>query len=125
MKNRGFSLLELLVSFLIFEVIMATSMSEVLQYIKSSRDNQIRTEAAGAAQYVLDELRSINPANLPSTGAGTAQSVTIGEHSFQVVPDYCTEASLCTGTGIRQIRVTVSMAGKVWYVVDTAYAQLR
>lgn len=125
MTNRGFSLLELLVSLLIFEVVLAGSMSEVMQYIKTSRDNQLRTEAAGAAQFVLDELRSADPSSLPVGGSGVSQTVSVGEHTFEVAPRYCVNEALCSSPSIRQIRITVSRGNKVWYQVDTVYAQLR
>ena len=125
MTEKAFSLLELLVSLLIFEVVVASSMSEVCQYIKNSRENQLRTEAAGAAQMVLDELRSLDPAALPAGGTGPERFVSTGSHTFTVTSEYCANAALCTGSSIRHIRVTVSRTGRVWYAVDTAYAQLR
>ncbi|NMC64341.1 MAG: type II secretion system protein [SAR324 cluster bacterium] len=122
---RGFSLIELLVSLILFELVAAASMAEVAHYIKTSRDNQIRTEAAAAAQTVLDEIRASDPAGLPGAGNGPAQNVSIGSHVFQVTPTYCAEADFCTGSSIRQVRITVSLNSRVWYEVDTAFAQLR
>lgn len=122
---KGFSLIELLVSLLLFEVIAAASVAEVAHYIKTSRENQIRTEAAAAAQIVLDEIRAGDPAGLPRNGNGAAQNVALGSHVFQVTPTYCAKAEFCTGNSIRQVHVSVSLNSRVWYEVDTAFAQLR
>ena len=124
-KSQGFSLLELLVSLVIFECVIAGTMKEVVNYSLTSRDNQLRTEAAGAAQIVLDDLRSQDPGTLPESGDGPSTEVAIGNHRFQVSQSYCSIPSVCTSLGIRHIRVRVSRNNKIWYTVDTAYAQLR
>ena len=125
MKERGFTLVEILVSLLLLEVITAFSIREVAQYLRASRDNQIRTEAAQAAQMVLDDLRASDPALLPVSGEGNVQTVPVGAHSFQVTPRYCVMPEFCTSAAIRHIRVSVSLNDRIWYEVDTAFAQLQ
>ncbi|NMC64061.1 MAG: hypothetical protein GYA55_12935 [SAR324 cluster bacterium] len=125
MTQKAFTLIELLVSLLLFEVVAAVSVAEVASYLKSSRENQLRTEAAAAAQIVLEELRASDPASLPKSGSSEVQNITVGEHIFQVVLSYCVKPEFCTGGSIRQIHVSVSLKSRIWYEVDSAFVQLR
>lgn len=124
-RESGFTLVEVLAALAIFGLIVAGMGPIFLQQLAHNRSAELITEGMGAAQIVLDRLRTQDPATLPTTGFGTATTVVVGTHSFTVTPSYCENASFCTSTTVRHIVARVTYNGKQVFQTQTVYAQLR
>lgn len=124
-NNQGFSLLEVLAALSIFGLLAAGMGPIFMQQLSHNRLAEVKTEAMGAAQIVLDRIRTQDPATLPSTGSGSAQSVVVGARTYSVTPSYCEDNSFCTSSNVRHVRVRVHYNGQQVFVTQTVYAQLR
>ena len=124
MRERGFTLLEVLVSLGLFSIISTSLAASFAHHLKTNNLTERKSAAVMAAQQVMDEVRVQDPATLPSTGR-TTQTVTIGNRAFTVVTDYCSETTYCTSANIKHIKITVSFSNQSVYQVSTVYAQLR
>ncbi len=124
-NEKGFTLVEVLAALVIFGLIVAGMGPIFLQQLKHNHTSEIKTEAMGAAQIVLDRIRTVDPATLPTSGNGTAQSVTVGTRTFTVTPSYCENAGFCTSASVRHIRVRVLYKNSLVFTTQTVYAQLR
>lgn len=122
---KGFTLLETVVALTLFLIMIAGFSQAVASQVTHGRNSDIRAKAAMAAQFFLDDLRSEDPATLPTSGAGTTETVTIDDKEFEVTPEYCTEIAYCTSANIRHILVSVVHNGNDIYSVETVYTRLR
>ena len=117
--------MEVLAALSIFGLLAAGMGPIFLQQLSHNRLAEVKTEAMGAAQIVLDRLRTQDPATLPATGAGSTQTVAVGTRDYLVTPSYCEDASFCTSSTVRHVRVRVQYKGQQVFVTQTVYAQLR
>jgi type II secretion system protein I len=122
--QKGFTLLEVLVSLSIFSIVSAGMAKSFAFQLSTNSRNERKSAAILAAQQVLDDLRSRDPNTFPTSGSNT-QTVSIGERDFSVVTSYCSVSSYCTSTNIRHLKVDVNLLGETQYSVSTVYAQLR
>ena len=124
MKQRGFTLIEVLVSLGIFSIITAGVTSAFSSHLKYNSVAGYRTGAINAAQQRLDDLRKDDPVAMPTSGVTTA-TTTIGGRAFAVVTRFCTNATYCASANQRHIKVEVSYRGTILYAVETVYTKLR
>ncbi len=124
MDSRGFTLIELMFSLLLFGVTASAVTYGFRAMSQQNTQSEVRSGAIGAAQQVLDELRLTDPISLPTNGS-TSQNITYGARTYTVTTSYCALASYCTSSSIRQIRLGVSYNGQTRYQVDTVFCQLR
>jgi len=124
-NNNGFTLIEVMISLLIFTVVLGGMAPAFVAQLKHNTNSAIRTEAIAAAQIVIDQLRVKDPATLPASGTGTAVATTVGNHSFTVTPSYCETATYCTTINNRHITVRVTYNNEEVFKTQTVFTQLR
>jgi type II secretion system protein I len=124
-KESGFTLLEVLVAMTIFSLAAVGMAQAFVTHLKANNTSEIRSQATHAAQLVLDQLRTVDPALLPSTGNGSAETVAVNNRAFSVVVQYCADSSLCPSSSTRHLRAKVSYRNAEVYRVDTVFTQLR
>ncbi len=125
MKERGFTIIEVMVALGMFGVVSAMMATTMVQLQRTNYENEIRSGSYAAAQLVLDDLRSQNISTLPTSGNGPVQNVVIAGRTYAVTPTYCLTVSECSSVNIRGIRVSVSHKNQVKYLVNTVYARLQ
>ncbi len=123
--EAGFSLLEVLVAITLFSIVSMGLARGFIMQMKSNTDSEIRAQSLSAAQYVLDRLRTVDPASLPSSGSAAPETVSISGRNYSVTIRYCALASYCIAATTRHLRATVSYQNKQRYEVDTVFTQLR
>jgi prepilin-type N-terminal cleavage/methylation domain-containing protein len=124
MNQRGFTLIEVLVSLGLFSIITAGVTSTFINHLQYNSVAGYRTGAINAAQQQLDNLRKDDPVTMPTTGVTTA-TTTIGGRAFSVVTRYCSNATYCASASQRHLKVEVSYRGTLLYAVETVYTKLR
>jgi prepilin-type N-terminal cleavage/methylation domain-containing protein len=122
--SAGFTLIETLVSLLIFSLVSAAMMPAFFSQLKFSHQSKIKTGAFAAAQRALDAVRVENPETLPSGGATATSTIPAGDYSYDVVLTYCSPSTYCTSRA-RFITASVSYQGNELYEVSTVYTRLR
>jgi prepilin-type N-terminal cleavage/methylation domain-containing protein len=122
--EKGFTLLEVMVSLLLFLVVSAIMASSYVGHLKRSTETEVRTLAMGAAQEILDETRLVDPDSLPSSGS-TSTTVVVGGRSFGVESTYCSNATYCASPANRHIRVRVNFQGVKVFETETVFTRLR
>ena len=123
---RGFTLLEILVSLMIFSIaslglgkLFAGSMSQ------NTRSERI-TSAIQVAQGVLDGYRTIDPGTLPNSTTTINTTSQVGTRVFNVATTICpTGTAYCGTTSMRELSVQVNFKGKPVHKVNVVYAQLK
>ena len=124
-RNRGFTLLEVLVSLVIFSLASAAMATSFLTHLQRNNQTERRSEAIAAAQQILDQIRTEEPTALPNSGSDSPVDITMGNRTYAVTATYCSDPTYCTSNNIRHIRVTVDYRDETIYEVETIYAQLR
>ena len=123
-EQQGFTLLEVLVSMLIFLVVSATMATSFVSHLKRNTYTELRTLAMGAAQQVLDETRLIDPGTMPTSGSVNS-SVNVSGKTFNVVTSYCTNSTYCISASNRHIRIQINYAGDQIFETETVFTRLR
>jgi prepilin-type N-terminal cleavage/methylation domain-containing protein len=123
-RNAGFTLIETLVSLLIFSLVTAAMMPAFMSQLKYSHQSKVKTGALSAAQQALDAVRVVNPETLPTGGATTTSTVTAGDYTYSVVLTYCNPDTYCSARS-RFITAEVSYQGTELYEVSTVFTRLR
>ena len=124
MNSRGFTLLEALVAMAILGIALAGLVPSFQSFMDANSLSEQRSNAVAAAQEVMEGLRQLDPSGLPSTGTSSVQAVTIGNHEYEVVANYCVETSYCSSAA-RHIVLEVSFAGKTVYTVESVFTRLQ
>ncbi len=124
-KQSGFTLIEVMISLLIFTVVLAGMAPAFVAQLKHNTNSAIRTEAIAAAQIVIDQLRVEDPATLPASGDGSEVNLTVGNHDFAVTPSFCETATFCTTVNNRHITVRVRYNNEQVFSTQTVFTQLR
>jgi Tfp pilus assembly protein PilV len=81
-RDAGFTVLEALVSFVLFAIMAGASISAIVNATQSSNTSQDRVTAANLAEQDLQQARSQKAPNYPVAVA--AHTVTVGNKSFTV-----------------------------------------
>lgn len=122
-KEKGFSLIEVLISLGILMLVSTGIFHSLLSNIKLTRNTFYRSQAVQVAQEYLDSLRVENPANLPSSGK-TETTINVGERVFNLEVSYCSKENLC-GLNTRQIEIDVFYKGVKHFYAETVYTKLK
>lgn len=123
-KICGFTLLEVLVSLVLFSIAGIAMAKSFTHHLSTNTRNEQRSAAVMAAQQVLDGLRVLDPATFPSSGS-TTQNITVGIRTFSVTTTYCSNITYCPNNNTKHIKVDVKLRGTTIYSVSTVYVQLR
>lgn len=123
-RDAAFTLLEVMVSMLIFLMVSATMANSFIGHLKTNTATEVRTGAMNAAQLQLDEHRLNDPFAMPTSGS-TSTVKTIGGRNFTVETYYCQVASFCISASTRHLRLKVNYAGKQVFQTETVYTRLR
>jgi general secretion pathway protein I len=123
-NDSGFTLIEALVALAILGIAMVGVLPAFQTYKDANTLSEEHSNALAAGQTVMEALRQVQPASLPTSGSSTTQTVSAGEHDYEVVAHYCRESLYCTATS-RHIVVEVSFAGETIYELETVYTRLN
>ena len=121
---RGFTLLEVMFSMVIFGIAAAGMTHGFAQMQHRNWEYEVRSGAIGAAQEVLDRLRVADPYSMPDSGS-SSQSINYADRDYEIITTYCAESSYCSSSNIRHVRIGVNYLGKTRYRVDTVFCQLK
>ena len=126
-RENGVSMIEVMASLVMVGLVVSGIGPGFLTHIKYNNEAEIRSGAYNAAQAILDDLRLIDPAFLPTSGSDDPVGINYGNRTYSVVASYCEEPTYCDGGSnpLRFISLDVSYQGDVVYEVDTIYTQLR
>lgn len=120
----GFSLIEVLISLLIFSVVLAGMGPSFVAHSRYNTQSEIRSEAIAVAEQAIDDLRFSDPTQLPSSGS-SQQNIAIGSRTYSATTSYCLNAQFCNSTNNRHITVAVSYKNKTLFSTQTVFTQLR
>ncbi len=120
----GFTLLEVMVSMLLFLIVSATMASTFVSHLKRNTDTEVRSGAAALAQRRLDELRLVDPPTMPASGT-TSSNQSAGGRNYVVQTSYCENLSLCSSSNNRHLAIRVLYAGGIVFQTETVYTRLR
>lgn len=123
--TNGFTLLEVMISLLIFSLVMSGMGPAFIAQLRHNTESEIRTESIAAAQIVLDDLRLENPASLRSTGSDPVRDIVVGARHYDVTASYCENATYCVTANNRHITVRVKYKQETVFETQTVYTQLR
>lgn len=123
--ERGFTLLEVMVSLFIFSVVLGGMAPAFVSHMKQNTDSEIRTAAIAASQQVLDGIRLQDITALPTSGAAAPQTITIDGKPFSVVVRYCVDTAYCSVTSTRHLTIETSYRGERKFETETVFTQLR
>lgn len=124
MKQNGFTLLEVLVAMLLFLVVSSTMANTFISHLKHNTDAEVESGAIALAQQRLDELRFLDPATLPTSGA-TSENESVGGRNYTVETLYCETPAYCISGNNRHLVVRVNYAGAQIFRTETVYTRLR
>lgn len=124
-KPQGFTLIEVLVSMLIFSVVVASLPSVFVAHLRYNQRAEIKTAALLAAQRVLDDYRVQDPSTLPTSGSQDFLNITINGYNFDATAYFCLESAYCLASTNRHIRVEISYDTNTVYGVETVFTRLR
>ncbi len=122
-KDRGFSLIEVIVAMGLTVLVTSAATSGLLAQMRLNTLAQERSRAASVATQVFEEYRIQDPASLPTSGTAT-QTVTIDGQAYGVRVDFCLRSNMCSSS-LRHLTVTVQKNGVTYYEIETAFAGLR
>jgi prepilin-type N-terminal cleavage/methylation domain-containing protein len=124
MKSRGFTLVEAVIALAILGITIAAVLPAFIDFLDANSLSEERSNAVAAAQQVMEELRQVDPGSLPSSGSSAVQTVTTGNHEYEVTAHYCRTPSYCSTAG-RHIVLEVNYGGKTVYTIETVYTRLH
>lgn len=123
-SEKGFSLLEVLVSVTIFSIAALGIVPTFNSFMGRNSHSHIQASALQAAEQVLDSIRIQSTSTLPTTGNDGGKNISVGGHSFVVTTYYCEQSSLCSGTLTRHLRVQVKYKTQEIFNVQTVFTAL-
>jgi|GEM_PF-2676827 len=128
-SEKGLTLVEAVVSILIFFVALGGIVPISLNYSLAAIRNEQRTGAIAISQQILDELRQVDIRTLPS-GNTTATTLPSGDplpdsvmgrdYSPQITYCETSNTNYCTSDS-RHIKIEVLKDGRSIYEVDTVF----
>jgi type II secretory pathway pseudopilin PulG len=139
--EAGLTLIETIVSLLVFLVVIAGVVPAYLTYRLQSIQNPVRIGAVAVSQQVMEEIRQITAVNdLPSAGSANQtpapknnplNSLSAYGKTYSATIYYCEKAAFCD-TNSRYIRVAVfqkfgdgSLSSAPVYEVSTIYTKFE
>ncbi|MBP9837860.1 MAG: type II secretion system protein [Proteobacteria bacterium] len=125
LQNKGFTLLEVMASLLIFSLVVAGMGPAFIAHEKYNTESQIRTDAIAAAERALDLLRYQNPTSLPTSGTSAATDYIINGKTYSVFTVYCLTSTYCQSPNNRHITIRVKYKNKQVFETETVFTQLK
>ncbi len=122
--ENGFSLIEVLISLMIFSVVLAGMGPAFVSHTRYNSQSEIRSEAIAVAEQAVDGLRFTDPTQLPSSGS-SQQNIVIGNRTYNATTSYCLNSQFCSSANNRHITVAVSYKNKNIFSTQTVFTQLR
>ena len=121
-RQQGISITEVLVALAILGIVLAVIVPTFTGNLAINTRSEASTQAAAAAQHVLEKLRLYDPAagNYPPEGV---ENVTISGRTYQVSTTYCATAAYCTAAS-KHIQAEVRFNGETLFTAETVYTQL-
>lgn len=114
--DSGFTLIEVVVSLVIFAVVAAASVTALSSATRTSNTSRDRVAAANVAQADLEQVRALQYPNYPT--AVTAHTVTVGNRTYTVSRAITTTCpSVWTPGQPTSMQVTTTVS---WNALDTA-----
>lgn len=123
--DKGLTLVEALVSLLIFFVAAASIVPVFLNYTISTINNERRTGGIAVAQQVLDGLRQVDTTTLQATGTDTLADVSYLGKTYTPIVTYCQNAAFCANPDSRHITLQVFHNGNQIYQAETVFTNLQ
>ncbi len=124
-RSKGFTVLEVLVALALLAVVIASASSSLVTHQSYNHDGEVRSEAAIAAQTVLDEIRQLDIKTLPTSGFENPRIKTLNSNRpYSVVVTYCANLTLCSSNTVRHLSVEVKHRDKVVYNTETVFTDL-
>lgn len=81
-RDAGFTVLEVVVSFVLFAFVAGAATTGVVSSLKASHESQQRVDAANVAQYYVDQART--DTTLPGRYPDRTYTATVGGETFEV-----------------------------------------
>ena len=122
-SQRGFTLVEVLVSLSIIGLLAAFLSPVFVMQSKFNTTSELKSLAVNATDRQIDLMRLTDPATMQSTGT-TTSTITVGGKAFSVKVDYCVVSSYCSSV-TRHLKFTTSYRGKTYHATETVFTQLR
>ena len=123
-SESGLTLVESVVSLLIFFIALAGIVPLFLNYTISTINNEKRTAGIAVSQQVLDELRQSDAASLPQNGTQTLAQVTHLGKQYTPKITYCQDATYCDANS-RHIKIEVDQDGRSIYEAETVFTKFE
>jgi general secretion pathway protein I len=140
---RGLALVETVVAMIIFTTMVVAFLPLFISFKATTIRNDIRLGAVAVSQEVMDELRRIEPCNIPTTGtvdyyptslpncigsAGTGASTASLPYkgkTYRVLLTYCDPSTDCVGDARRiRVRTFHSSSSDPIFQLETVYTKL-
>jgi type II secretory pathway pseudopilin PulG len=101
-RENGFTVLEVVVSFMLFAFVAGAATTGVVSSLKASHESQQRVDAADVAQYYVDQART--DTTLPTKYPSRTYMTTVGNETFEVQRTLAFDggATQC-GTGVTYV----------------------
>ncbi len=123
-SERGFTLVEAAMALLILAVVLVGVLPAFTMLLNANTRSEVRSEAVGATQIVLEGLRLSDPSTMPNEGADDPVYHTIGDRDFEVITRYCIRPEYCGPTS-RHLLVEVFLDNRKVYDVETVFTKLQ
>lgn len=124
MNERGFTLLEGLVSLAVLGIALAGILPAFFGYMNVNTRNEVRTGAVAAAQEQMEALRFGDPSAMPTGGATGPSYVAIDDREYELTSRYCVRSEYCTPNS-RHVLIEVGFGGNVIYQTESVFTKLR
>lgn len=122
--DKGLTLVESVVSLLIFFIASAGIVPVFLNYTLSTINNERRTGAIAVSQQVLDGLRQADASTFPVTGSDTLATVPYMGKTYTPTVTYCQNQTYCDENS-RHITLQVSHNGTQVYEAETVFTKFE
>lgn len=120
--ERGFGLVEAIVSLVILGVMLTALIPAFVSNIEFNTTSQARTGAVAVAQETMDGLRAVGE-DWPASGTETEVDTSSGTYTTRLVHGQHCDGEQCFD-GARRVSVTVSQNGRQLYQVETVFTTL-
>lgn len=130
-SEQGLTLVESVVSLLIFFVALAGIVPIFLNSALATINNEKKTAAVAISGQILDELRQFDTADLPSSNTVTSlpsgtsiANVSYMGKTYNPTITYCQNTTYCDANS-RHIKIQVSHNGQSIYEAETVFTRLE
>ncbi|MCC6931633.1 MAG: type II secretion system protein [Deltaproteobacteria bacterium] len=124
-RELGFTVVEVLVSMVIFGIVMASLPAVFLTHARINQRMEIKAEAMAAGQQIMDGFRAADPITLPASGVGADQVTIINDHNYVVEPTFCENVNFCKSESNRHIKLRIFNEGEEVAQLETVFTRLK